>query len=98
MKSNDTGFLVPDRIAKRLRSLHPRLKKKVRASLQTIAKDPEEGTPVHDKRGELRSLTVGRLRIVYRAPEGAPLEILSVGPREILYEETYRLVRKKETP
>ena len=41
----------------------------------------------------LRSFRVGRLRIVFRiAAEARTVDIVAIGPRRSIYEETYRLV------
>ena len=40
----------------------------------------------------LRSLRLGRLRIIYRVCASAEIEIVAVGPRASIYQETYRLI------
>ena len=57
---------VPGRIEELVRGLHPDLKRKVRAGLDLIRTDPEVGKELRDELAGLRSLRVGRLRIVYR--------------------------------
>ena len=87
---------VPDAVAKLVRSLHPDLKKKVKASLQMILSDPVSGKALRDELIGLQSLRVSRFRIVYRIlPARKQIEIVAIGPRERIYEETYRLLSKR---
>ena len=76
-----------------MRRLHPDLKRKVRASLATISRNPHAGKPLRDELEGLRSLKLGRSRIIYRTlDEERTVEIVAIGPRASIYEETYRLV------
>lgn len=84
---------VPDDVAGLVRGLHPDLKRKVRSALSDIVDDPELGKPLRDELAGLRSCRVGRLRIVYRVTSVA-IEIIAVGPRRSIYQETWRRVRK----
>ncbi|TDJ71404.1 MAG: hypothetical protein E2O38_08075 [Proteobacteria bacterium] len=50
-------------------------------------------------RGELEgvwSVRVSRFRLVYRIGPGRQIEIVALGPRERIYEETLRLVKKDQ--
>jgi mRNA interferase RelE/StbE len=38
---------------------------------------------------------VRRFRIVYRITESREIQIVAIGPRERIYEETYRIIRKE---
>jgi len=95
MKEETPRLRVPDRIANLIRAMHPDLRKKIRACLSTLAADPASGIRIDDERGDLRSFCTGKLRIVYRVREKDVPEILAIGPREIIYEETYRLLCRK---
>jgi mRNA interferase RelE/StbE len=95
MEAQTPRLRVPDRIAKLIRAMHPDLRKKIRASLETLAADPASGIRLYDKRGDLRSFCTGKLRIIYRVREKDISEILAVGPRETIYAETYRLLCRK---
>jgi mRNA interferase RelE/StbE len=86
---------VTDRVATCLRSLHPHIKRKIRAALDALLCEPHCGKALKDELAALRSLRVGRFRIVYRLAGRDRLEIVAVGPRERIYEETYRLLRKE---
>ena len=87
-------LLVPDNVASLIRTLHPHLKKKVRTSLQAILADPSTGKELEEELKGLRSLRVSRYRIIYRISPGRRIEVVAIGPRERIYEETYRLVKK----
>lgn len=91
---------VPDAVAACLRGLHPQLKRKIRAGMDALLAGPHCGKPLKDELAGLWSLRVGRCRIVYRIGPRERLEIVAVGPRERIYEETYRLLRKshRSTP
>ncbi len=84
---------IPDEVARLIRGLHPTIKKKVRAALQAIIETPSCGKPLKEELAGLRSYRMGRFRIVYRLAEDRSIEIVAVGPRHCIYEETYRKVR-----
>ena len=86
---------IPDDVARLIRNLHPIIKKKVRAALQAILEKPTCGKPLKEELAGLRSLRMGRLRIVYRLGEDGTIEVVSIGPRRHVYEETYRKIRRK---
>ena len=85
---------VPDDVAALIRGLHPDLKRKVRSALAYIVDDPAIGKLLREELAGLRSYRVGRFRIVYRVA-GTAIEIVAVGPRRTIYEETWRRVRNK---
>lgn len=84
---------VPAHLAELIRGLHPEIKRKVRATLARILEDPKAGKALKE---ELQGLRIARLRIVYRIGEGGVVEIVALGPRHRIYEETLRLVRRDE--
>ena len=86
---------VPDEVVDFLRGLHPRIKTKIKEGLRIILTDPNSGKVLHEELSGLRSFRVGRFRIIYRVAKRNVLEVIAVGPRERIYEETYRLVRKE---
>ena len=43
----------------------------------------------------LRSYRVGRLRVVYRQRGDDEIALVAVGPRRVIYEETYRRLQKE---
>ena len=86
---------VPDPVAKLIREAHPHLKRKLRLSLQTLLSDPQSGKALRDDLNGLRSFRVGRFRIIYRISDKKEVEIIAVGPRERIYEETFRIVKRE---
>ena len=85
---------VPGDVTSLIRGLHPDLKKKARSTLEAVVRDPTVGKVLRDELGGLRSCRVGRFRIVYRMA-GSVIEIVAVGPRATIYEETWRRVRRQ---
>ena len=85
---------IPDEVVTVLRGLHPLLKKNVRASLQSVCNDPYSGKALKDELEGLRSYRVGRLTIIYRIGPRKQIEIVAIGPRKNIYQETFRLLRK----
>ena len=82
-----------------MRGLHPQIKRKLRAALEDIIADPHAGKALKDDLAGLWSFRVGKFRIVYRIGElaaaGRCVELVACGPRERIYEETYRLVARR---
>jgi mRNA interferase RelE/StbE len=85
---------VPDDVASLIRSMHPQLKRKVRAALQLIQTGAGVGKALRDELAGLRSYRVGRFRIIYRVVPGPYIDIVAVGPRQRIYQETYRIIRR----
>jgi mRNA interferase RelE/StbE len=77
-----------------IRGLHPELKRKVRSALDDILDDPSVGKALRHELAGLRSCRIGRLRIVYRIASAAVVEIVAVGPRATIYQETWKRVRR----
>jgi len=88
---------VPDAVAALLRHLHPELKRKVRAALETVVSEPGAGKSLKDELTGLRSFRVGKFRLIYRV-RGTRIEVIAFGARERIYEETYRLISKSNPP
>jgi mRNA interferase RelE/StbE len=88
---------IPDDVAALIRGLHPDLKRKVRSALGDIVDDPTVGKPLREELAGLRSCRISRFRIVYRAVDSV-IEIVAVGPRRTIYQETWRRVRRKSAP
>ena len=90
---------VTNETAALLRGLHPEIKAVMKAALKTIVEDPHSGKLLKDELKGLRSYRVKRYRIVYRVIEKQKqLEIIAIGPRKNIYEETFRLIRKNIYP
>lgn len=63
----------------------------MRAALDVIRSDPEEGKALHLELDGYRRSRVGGLRIVYRV--AGEIEVLAIGARETIYEEVARLLK-----
>ena len=89
---------VPAHVAELIRGLHPQIKRKLRAALADILADPRAGKALKDDLAGLWSFRVGKFRIVYRisvrSARDRCIELVAFGPRERIYEETYRLVAR----
>ena len=86
---------VPDYLTEFIRGLHPELKRKIKESLKLIIAEPDSGKPLKDELEGLRSLRVGRFRIIYRSAGSREIQVITIGPRASIYEETYRLIKKE---
>lgn len=85
---------MPEETAAFFHSLHPEIKRKIRAALKLILSEPAAGQSLRDELRGLRSYKIGRFRIIYRVASKRVIEIVAVGPRRTIYEETYRLLKK----
>jgi mRNA interferase RelE/StbE len=88
-------LVVPDDIRKMIRTMHPSLKKKIKSSLKMILSDPHSGKTLLDELAGLRSFKVSSFRIIYRIKHPEQIELVAIGPRERIYEETFRIIQKK---
>ena len=85
---------IPDNLVTLIRGLHPHLKKKVRAALFQITNDPHIGKALKDELKGLLSYRLKRIRIIYRITSKKYIDIIAIGPRRNIYDETYRLIKK----
>jgi len=76
--------------------MHPSLKKKVKSSLKLILSDPYSGKSLMDELSGLRSFRVSSFRIIYQIKGPEQIELVAIGPRERIYEETFRIIQKGE--
>jgi len=95
MKQPIHKLRVPDDVEGLVRKMHPDLKKKIKVSLQIILYNPETGKALKDELEGLRSFRVSRFRIVYRISSEKLIEIIAIGPRERIYEETFLILKKE---
>jgi mRNA-degrading endonuclease RelE of RelBE toxin-antitoxin system len=86
---------VPGEVRDLIRRLHPEAKRKVRAALADILEEPTRGKPLKEALEGYWSLRMGRSRIIYRLV-GLTVEIVAIGPRENIYEEVARQVRRDQ--
>ena len=96
-KGNITYLLrIPDDVASLVRGLHPILKSQIRSALQTLLDEPHCGKSLKEELQGLRSFRVKKFRIIYRVNrKEKELEIIAIGPRRNIYEETYKIVSKE---
>ncbi len=87
---------IPDSIVLFIRNMHPQLKRKIRAGLDDILSNPEGGKALQLELSGLRSYRVNRFRIIYRPVADKVVELVAVGPRKSIYEETYRLIMQNK--
>jgi mRNA interferase RelE/StbE len=85
---------VTDEMARFIRSLHPELKRKLKGALKIISSTPDAAKALRDDLAGLEIFRVSRFRIIYRISQRT-IEIIAVGPRERIYEETFRLINKE---
>jgi mRNA interferase RelE/StbE len=83
---------MPEETAAVIRNMHPEIKKKIKTGLKAILEAPDSGKLLRDELAGLRSYRVSRFRIIYRVTK-KEVEIIAVGPRIRIYEETYRLLQ-----
>ncbi len=88
---------VLDEITVLIRSLHPQIKAVIRSAFQAILEEPQVGKALKDELQGLRSYRVKRCRIIYRiSSKTKHLEIITIGPRKNIYEETFKIISKEE--
>lgn len=80
---------TPATVRSLIRNMHPQLKRKVRAALTDVLDNPDCGKRLKGELEGLWSLRVGRHRVIYR-PDDAGAEVIAIGPRTTIYEETAR--------
>ena len=89
---------VPVEIVAFIRGCHPRLKRKIRAGLQHIVTAPESGKSLKDELEGSKSYRISRFRIIYRISSKKIIDVVAIGPRRTIYEETYRIIKKESNP
>jgi len=94
MKKSTYRIRITDGLAEFIRGMHPHLKRKIKASLNIILSNPSEGKTLKDELSELRSFRVSRFRLIYRIQRNI-VEIVAIGPRQRIYEETFLILRKE---
>jgi mRNA interferase RelE/StbE len=87
------GPRISDEVVELIRGMHPDLKKKVKASLNTVLLNPYSGKALKKELAGLWSFRVSRFRIIYKIVK-KEIQIIAIGPRSSIYKETYRLLNK----
>jgi mRNA interferase RelE/StbE len=96
MSKSRRRIRLSDDAASLVRSLHPELKRKMKAALQAILDNPDSGKALKHELSGLHSFRISRFRIIYKKAGGGTIEIVVIGPRRTIYEETFRLVNEKK--
>ena len=89
---------VPDPVADSIRNLHPQIKRKLRESTAVLAANPGAGNALKDELAGLWSFRIGKFKLIYRIADSRTLDLVAFGPRERIYEETYRLIARSRLP
>lgn len=89
-------LVIPPRVGKVIRSLHPDLKRSIRAAIRGILTDPECGAPLHRELDGLWKFRVRRFRIVYAIDRKAKtIRLMAVGHRQAIYEALTAQLRRE---
>ena len=89
-------LVAPKELQELIRMMHPSLKKKVKASLKIILSEPYSGKALMEELSGLKSFRISSFRIIYRIKEPEQIELVAIGPRERIYQETFRMIQKKD--
>ena len=85
---------IPKDTVSLIRGLHPQLKKKIKTALQEITNDPHTGKTLKGELKGLWSYRIKRIRIIYSLTSKKYIDIIAIGPRKNIYEETYKLLKR----
>ena len=88
-------FGMSDETADFIRQMHPEIKKKIKSSLEIILSNPYSGKSFKGELTGLKSFRTGRFRIIYKISLKQIINIVAIGPRSIIYEITYKLLKKQ---
>jgi mRNA interferase RelE/StbE len=88
-------LVVPKEIQELIQTLQPSLKKKVKSSLKIILSNPHSAKALLDELLGLRSFRISSFRIIYRIKPTGQIELVAIGPRKRIYEETFRILQKE---
>jgi mRNA interferase RelE/StbE len=88
-------LVAPKDLQELISTIHPSLEKKVKASLKIILSEPYSGKALMEKLSGLRSFRISSFRVIYRIKEPEQIELVAIGPRERIYQETFRIIQKK---
>jgi mRNA interferase RelE/StbE len=88
---------MSDEVRDLIRHLHPDMKQKVRIALAEIIANPSCGKSLRGELQGMSSFRVSRFRLIYRVIAQG-IEVIALGPRRSIYEETLRLLQMGEPP
>ena len=87
---------IPDEIVALIRGMHPILKKRVKGALNEILKNPYCGRALKEELAGLRTFRIKHFRIIYKVTTKKQINIIALGPRKYIYEETFRIISKNQ--
>jgi mRNA interferase RelE/StbE len=93
---DDYLLKVPESIVSLIRNLHPLIKADIGAALHSLIQNPNCGKALKEELYGLRSYRIKKYRVIYRivVPEKI-LEIIAIGPRKNIYEETFKIISRE---
>ncbi|MCD6185619.1 MAG: type II toxin-antitoxin system RelE/ParE family toxin [Deltaproteobacteria bacterium] len=86
---------MSDETADFIRQAHPEIKTKIKSSLEIILSNPHSGKSLKGELTGLKSFRTGRFGIIYKISLKQIINIVAVGPRSIIYDITYKLLKKQ---
>ena len=87
---------IPPNLASVIRSMHPELKRFVRAGLESIAANPESGEPLQGKLRRYWKYGVRRFRIIYAIDRTKrTIRVVAIAHRRAVYEELAARLRQQ---
>jgi len=86
---------IPDHVADVIRSLHPDLRRSVRAAVDGIASNPDSGVALHGELAGYQKYKVRRFRIVYAVDRKRRLiRLMIIAHRRSVYEDLAAQLKK----
>jgi mRNA interferase RelE/StbE len=85
---------IPPHIGDIVRSLHPDLKRSVRAAIDEIARNPECGVRLRGELSAYWKYSVRRFRIIYGVDRrNRTIRLMAIAHRREVYEQVTRIVK-----
>ena len=84
---------LPREVHTAIQAMHPQLKQRIRAALDTLRANPSAGKPLQRELSGWWSFRVGRVRIIYRTSRTV-LEVSAIGSRTSIYQDASRRVAR----
>ncbi len=82
--------VIPPLVEKKITRLHPDLKRRVRAALDDLARNPYQGKALKEELAGLYSYRVSKFRIIYSIHKKIlEVHVVAVGPRKTIYQSPY---------
>lgn len=88
-------FRISQEVRDLISHLHPDIKQKIRMALSEIIENPLCGKSLRGELQGMRSFRVSKFRIIYRSASDV-IEVIALGARRSIYEETLRLIQREE--